>query len=263
MKQESKTTKKIHVLRKSSSEERLRLSKRMGELGLCSRREADDWIAKGWVKVNGIVVDALGSKVTPNDNIELDPKALSNQKGKLSIILNKPVGFVSHKTDDDEYQTATSLLSNASQWQDSPEGPPLSRNNTLGLAPVGRLDIDSRGLILFSQDGRLAKHIIGENSEVEKEYIVKVDSKIHPSIPNKLKHGLKLDEKELKPAKVKIINDYTFNIVLQEGKKRQIRRMCELVGLKVTSLKRIRIGKIKLGVLPEGQWRYLRDDELF
>lgn len=261
MRENPKSNKKVHILRKSSSGERVRLSKRMSELGLCSRREADEWIPKGWVKVNGIVIDALGSKVNPGDKIELDPRALNNQKGKMSIILNKPVGYVSHKTDDD-YQTATSLLKNENKFHESVEGPFLNRDNTLGLAPVGRLDIDSKGLILFTQDGRIAKHIIGEDSEIEKEYIVKVDNKIHPSIPAKLKQGLKLDDKELKPAKVKIINDYTFNIILTEGKKRQIRRMCELVGLKVTSLKRVRIGKIKLGTLPEGQWRFLNENEV-
>lgn len=257
----SNPKKKVQVLRKSSSSERVRLSKRMSELGLCSRREADEWIPRGWVKVNGIVIDALGSKVKPNDKIELDPKALSNQRGKLSIILNKPVGYVSHKTEED-YQTATSLLRNENKYLESPEGPFLNRDNTYGLAPVGRLDIDSKGLILFTQDGRVAKKIIGEDSEVEKEYLVKVDKKIQASMVEKLKFGLELDGKALKRAKVKAVNDYTLNIVLTEGKKRQIRRMCELVGLSVTSLKRTRIGKINLGMLPEGQWRFLHLNEI-
>jgi 23S rRNA pseudouridine2604 synthase len=262
MKTKKASTKKASILRKNDTEGRVRLSKRMSELGMCSRREADEWIPRGWVMVNGIIVDALGSKVGPNDKIELLPQALKNQEGKLSIILNKPVGYLSHKSEDD-YQTATSLLRNENQFEDSPEGPALNKHNTLGLAPVGRLDIDSKGLILFTQDGRLAKQIIGEDSEVEKEYVVKVDNKIHASMIAKLTHGLSLDGKELKRAKVVPVNDYTLNMTLIEGKKRQIRRMCEEVGLKVTSLKRVRIGKIKLGNLPEGQWRYLRSNEYF
>ena len=125
------------------------------------------------------------------------------------------------------------------------------------------MDIDSQGLLVFTQDGRVAKQLIGENSEVEKEYLVRVIGKLAGNGLNMLSHGLSLDGQRLKPAKVTWQNEDQLRFILREGKKRQIRRMCELVGLKVTGLKRVRIGKIKLGDLPVGQWRYLREDENF
>ncbi|VEB43033.1 Ribosomal large subunit pseudouridine synthase F [Chromobacterium violaceum] len=132
-----------------------------------------------------------------------------------------------------------------------------------GLAPAGRLDIDSVGLLVLTQDGRIAKQLIGEHSEVEKEYLVRVEGELTPSGLALLNHGLELDGKKLLPAKVGWQNEDQLRFVLREGKKRQIRRMCELVGLRVVGLKRISIGKVKLGNLPTGQWRYLRDDEQF
>jgi 23S rRNA pseudouridine2604 synthase len=133
----------------------------------------------------------------------------------------------------------------------------------LGLAPAGRLDIDSTGLLVLTQDGRIAKQLIGEDSPVEKEYMVRVQGTLVGNGLNLLNHGLSLDGKKLKPAKVSWLNDDQLRFTLNEGKKRQIRRMCELVGLKVTALKRVRIGKVKLGDLPVGQWRYLGEDEKF
>ena len=143
----------------------------------------------------------------------------------------------------------------------------MRRQELLGLAPAGRLDIDSTGLLVLTQDGRIAKQLIGEDSEVDKEYLVRVKytrpGKLPTAEMNRLQHGLSLDGKPLKPAKVWWQNDDQLRFVLREGKKRQIRRMCELVGLKVTGLKRVRIGSVMLGKLPEGQWRYLRADERF
>ena len=133
--------------------------------------------------------------------------------------------------------------------------------------PAGRLDIDSVGLLVLTQDGRIAKQLIGEDSTVDKEYLVRVQyskpGKLPDSDLKRLNHGLILDGKALKPAKVRWQNDDQLSFTLNEGKKRQIRRMCELVGLKVIGLKRVRIGGIKLGDLPTGQWRYLRPDEQF
>jgi len=118
-------------------------------------------------------------------------------------------------------------------------------------------------LLILTQDGRVAKQLIGEDSPVEKEYLVRVTGKLVGNGLNMLNHGLSLDGQKLKPAKVSWLNDDQLRFILKEGKKRQIRRMCELVGLKVTGLKRVRIGKVKLGDLPVGQWRYLREDEGF
>jgi 23S rRNA pseudouridine2604 synthase len=134
------------------------------------------------------------------------------------------------------------------------------------LAPAGRLDIDSTGLLVLTQDGRIARHLIGDDSQVEKEYLVRVEPLIQGRTPlpdalKRLQLGLSLDGVALKPAKVSWQNEEQLRFVLREGRKRQIRRMCELVGFKVTALKRVRIGSVVLGGLPLGQWRYLRGDE--
>ena len=137
------------------------------------------------------------------------------------------------------------------------------RINTRGLAPAGRLDIDSTGMLVLTQDGRIARLLIGENSPIEKEYLVRVEGKLPPEALKLLNYGLSLDGQPLKPAKVSWQNEDQLRFVLREGKKRQIRRMCELVGLKVIGLKRIRMGRINLGHLPLGQWRSLAPWEKF
>ena len=135
--------------------------------------------------------------------------------------------------------------------------------NTKGLAPAGRLDIDSTGLLVLTQDGRIAKLLIGENSPIEKEYLVRVEGKLSYEDLDRLRHGLSLDGVALKPAQVSWQNEDQLRFVLREGRKRQIRRMCEMVGLRVLGLKRVRMGRVSLGPLPPGQWRYLKPGEQF
>ena len=263
-----------------TSPEPIRLSKRMSELGLASRREADDWIERGLVRVDGAVA-ILGLKVTPNQKIEIDRRAQSQQARRLTVLLHKPVGFVSGQAEDG-YKPASVLVLPENQWlgthggqqsgtqhgkQPSGESS-VQRKDLLGLAPAGRLDIDSTGLLVLTQDGRIAKRLIGDNSEVEKEYLVRVQtSKAGGRLPEgdlkRLNHGLSLDGKALRPAKVTWMNDDQLRFILREGKKRQIRRMCELVGLRVLGLKRVRIGKVALGDLPLGKWRLLGASEGF
>jgi len=240
------------------SEEKVRLSKLMAERGICSRREADEYIAKGLVLVNGVKVDQLGTKVDPDVKITLEAEALKQQKRLATIILNKPVGWVSAQPEP-PYQPAIKLITAENQYGNSKQR--LKPEHLKGLAVAGRLDIDSQGLLLFTQDGRVAKKIIGEDSKVEKEYIVRVQGVLPDDKLKLLNHGLSLDGKPLKPAKVEWINQDQLRFILREGKKRQIRRMCEAVGLKVTGLKRVRIGKLRLGDLPEGKWRFIEDDE--
>lgn len=242
--------------------EKTRLSKRMSELGLCSRREADRYIAKGWVEVDGEVISELGSKVYPDQKVTLRTAAKNTQQQRVTILINKPVGYVSGQAEHN-YKPASTLLDDASRWRDDESPVRFHRSQFIGLAPAGRLDIDSQGLLVLTQDGRIAKRLIGENSPVEKEYLVRVQGKLEDSGLALLQQGLKLDGEYLKPAKVTWQNEDQLRFVLREGKKRQIRRMCELVGLKVTGLKRIRIGKVKLGKLPVGQWRYLGENEQF
>ncbi|HWQ31537.1 MAG TPA: pseudouridine synthase [Blastocatellia bacterium] len=240
------------------SDDLIRLSKLMAQRGLCSRREADSFIERGLVLVDGEVVSQLGTRVSPSATITLAPEARQQQRELITIILNKPVGYVSAQPEP-PYQPAITLITPASQFGEAKRK--LKPEYFKGLAVAGRLDIDSQGLLLLTQDGRIARQIVGEQSKVEKEYIVRVEGALPDDKLQLLRHGLELDGRPLKPAQVEWINPEQLRFVLKEGRKRQIRRMCELVGLKVTGLKRVRIGKIRLGNLPEGKWRFLRPDE--
>ena len=243
-------------------DENPRLSKRMSELGLCSRREADEWIENGWVKVDGAVMNTLGTRVPPEAQIEIDPAARRHQSEQVTILLNKPIGYVSGQAEDG-YEPASVLIRPENRWAEDRAPYTFKPSQLRGLAPAGRLDIDSTGLIVFTQDGRVARRLIGRDSEVEKEYLVRVEGTLSPAGMQSLQHGLELDGVKLKPARVSWQNEHQLRFVLREGKKRQIRRMCELVGLAVTGLKRVRTGSVALGKLPAGKWRYLRADEKF
>lgn len=234
----------------------------MSELGLCSRREADEWIEKGWVTVDGKVVDTLGTRVDPNARIEISKAASRHQGEQVTILLHKPVGYVSGQAEDG-YTPASVLITSDNHWRDDASGIAFKPAHLRGLAPAGRLDIDSTGLLVFTQDGRVAKRLIGQDSEVEKEYLVRVQGTLDAQGLARLRHGLVLDGITLKPAKVERLNEDQLRFVLREGRKRQIRRMCELVGLAVTGLKRVRSGQVMLGALPPGKWRYLGRDERF
>lgn len=239
----------------------VRLSKLMSERGLCSRREADAYIERGEVMVDGQIISVLGTRVAPDASIRLLPAARKVQQKKVTIILNKPVGIVSNLPEKD-YTAAIELILEERLYDPQREHQfkPYHKSK---LAVAGRLDIDSKGLLVFTQDGTIAKLLIGADSPIEKEYYVCVEGGVTPAILEKLRFGLSLDGKPLKRAEIEQIKPYLLRFVLREGKKRQIRRMCELVGLEVTSLKRVRIGNITLGDLPEGQWRYLESHESF
>ncbi len=272
----------------------VRLNKRLAELGLCSRREADEWIAHGWVYVNGAVAE-MGVRVTPQDNVTVERAAQRQQDGRVTILLNKPMGYVSAQAEDG-HTPAVSLINPRTHWRDDPSGLRFSPPHLRGLAPAGRLDIDSVGLLVLTQDGRVARQLIGEDSTLDKEYLVRVvyegpgqaqahhpderraplqeiderdpvSTNVQAVFPRegleRLRHGLSLDGQPLKPAKVEWQNPEQLRFVLVEGKKRQIRRMCEQVGLKVVGLKRIRMGRVLLGNLPVGQWRFLAPGEQF
>jgi len=221
----------------------------------------------------------LGQRVGPGARIEIDPAARQAQAQLVTILINKPIGYVSGQAEDG-YEPAAMLAQPENRWVDDPSGLKFQPGQFRGLAPAGRLDIDSTGLLVLTQDGRIARVLIGEDSDVEKEYLVRVEFVGRPgseplpegTLPNEalspqalalLNHGLSLDDEPLKPAKVSWQNEHQLRFVLREGKKRQIRRMCEQVGLKVVGLKRVRIGRIPLGHLPLGQWRYLAPWEKF
>jgi 23S rRNA pseudouridine2604 synthase len=250
----------------SHSDGSLRLSKRMSELGLSSRREADEWIARGWVRVDGRVVSELGSRVVPGQQITIDARARNAQAQLVTVLLHKPVGYVSGQAEDG-YQPARVLVTADRQWREDASGIRFLPQHLRSLVPAGRLDIDSVGLLVLTQDGRVAKQLIGEDGGIEKEYLVRVATRegttLAPEALALLNHGLELDGEALKPARVEWANADQLRFVLKEGKKRQIRRMCEAVGLQVLGLKRVRIGAVVLGALPAGRWRYLRLDERF
>ena len=276
-----------------------RLNKRMAELRMCSRREADAWIEQGWVKVNGQVA-SMGQQVSLSDRITVDKAAEQKQQQQVTILLHKPMGYVSGQAEDG-HQPAITLINPRTHWAGDHSKMRFSPPQLRGLAPAGRLDIDSTGLLVLTQDGRVARQLIGEDSELEKEYLVRVaytghentaaasaasatyggksnqlvslddSSRVSADVRSvfpaaqleRLRHGLSLDGKPLKPAKVEWQNPEQLRFVLTEGKKRQIRRMCEQVGLKVVGLKRIRMGKVTLGQMPAGTWRYLGPHESF
>jgi 23S rRNA pseudouridine2604 synthase len=242
--------------------EKVRLSKLMSEQGLCSRREADSYIERGWVLVDGERISELGTKILPTQKITLAKGAQAQQQARVTILLHKPVGYVSGQAEQG-YKPASVLFTAATRWPEDSAPQRFNPMQAKGLAPAGRLDIDSTGLLVLTQDGRIAKQLIGEDSPIDKEYLVRVQGKLTEKQLALLNHGLSLDGEALKPARVTWQNEDQLRFILREGKKRQIRRMCEMVGLKVMGLKRVRIGKVMLGDLPPGLWRYLRDDERF
>jgi 23S rRNA pseudouridine2604 synthase len=246
----------------------------MAELGLCSRREADAWIDQGWVRVNGQVAE-MGMQVGSTDRIKVEREAQAQQEQQVTVLLHKPMGYVSGQAEDG-HEPAMVLFQARNQWTGDTTRIRFSPAQFKGLAPAGRLDIDSVGMLVMTQDGRVARQLIGEDADMEKEYLVRVTCagpqgdiavNVQAHFPaaqmQRLRHGLSLDGKPLKPAEVEWQNPKQLRFVLKEGKKRQIRRMCEQVGLKVVGLKRIRMGRISLGALPVGQWRYLGPKESF
>lgn len=242
--------------------EKVRISKLMAQRGMCSRREADAYIARGWVRVDGTVVSELGSKAWPHQKITLHQAARKHQTERVTILLNKPVGYVSAQSEKG-YRPAVSLIKAANLHRPKTSPRQFDPAHVRGLAPAGRLDIDSQGLLVLTQDGRIARQLVDEHSDVEKEYLVRVEGKLIAHGLALLNRGLALDGRLLRDAEVAWQNEDQLRFVIREGRKRQIRRMCELVGLKVVGLKRVRIGRIVLGDLPPGKWRYLRENERF
>ncbi|MDT3670380.1 MAG: pseudouridine synthase [Aromatoleum sp.] len=241
--------------------EGVRLSKVMADRGICSRREADAIIERGWVFVDGQRVSELGIRIDPNAEITLAAQAKRRQAEQVTILLHKPVGYVSGQPEPG-FEPAVALIGPDNQF-DVADAQRFHDSHLKGLAPAGRLDIDSTGLLVLTQNGRIARQLIGEDSKVEKEYLVRVEGEVDEGGLALLNHGLELDGRKLRPAKVEWLNEDQLRFLLREGRKRQIRRMCELVGLKVVGLKRVRIGGVRLGDLPLGQWRFLREDESF
>lgn len=236
-------------------EEPIRVNKLLAQSGICSRREAEDLLGSGQIRVNGIIV-GVGYKIETGQVLEILAEGKQALDDKFTIIYHKPVGIVSGQPEKGQVP-AIRMINLTNRWQGNDFVPVRDTR----IPPVGRLDKDSRGLLVLSQDGVLAKAIIGPESMVEKEYIVKVTGYINAVKLKLLRHGLELDGRKLRPAIVEQINENTLNFVLQEGRNRQIRRMCDEVGLEVIDLYRIRIGDIEIGDLPQGKWRAMHENE--
>ena len=233
----------------------MRVNKWLAQSGVCSRREADELIAAGAVMIDGERVSDAGRKIEPGQTLVLNDRAELGLGVQVSVVVHKPVGIVSAQPDPGQVPAAR-LLTAENQF-----GPGIAPSSRTSFAPLGRLDMDSRGLLLLSEDGVLAKAIIGPESQIDKEYVVTVKGKADRTKIQKLRHGLELDGRQLKPAKVTLDDVQVLRFVLTEGRNRQIRRMCELVELEVVDLVRVRIGTLKLGDLPEGKWRHITPDE--
>lgn len=242
--------------RRYDQDEPQRVNKWLAQSGVCSRREAEALIAQGLVSIDGEVVSDPGRKILPGQTLVLADQAQARLGAQMSVLLHKPRGIVSAHPEPGQIP-AVRLLTRHALW-----GPPApAPGPDTRLAPVGRLDLESRGLLVLSEDGVLAKALIGPASDLEKEYWVFVMGEITPEKLRLLRHGLELDGRRLKPAEVETIADQRLRFVLKEGRNRQIRRMCELVELKVVDLFRVRIGDLTLGDMPEGRWRPLTPEE--
>jgi len=222
----------------------MRLQKFLSGAGVCSRRKGEELIKEGRIKVNGKRVSELGTKVdSDKDFVEFDGRPVALDSQLVYIALNKPKDYVSSCYQKGD-KTVMDLLGISER-----------------LYPVGRLDKDSTGLLLLTNDGRLHYRLTHPSFDHEKEYEVTVAKALPEGVLRKLAQGLPMMGTKTRPARVKRISTRRFLIVLQEGKNRQIRRMLRKVGNQVTDLKRIRIANIRLGNLPPGRWRYLSDKE--
>ena len=242
----------------------VRLSKYLSQQGICSRREAEQFIRKGWIKVDGEIVQRLGTTISETNQVTIDPAVAEFQSNLLTILLHKPIGYVSSQPEKG-YKPAMSLITKSRRYSNTEKVncPDIKKWPIKNLAPAGRLDIDSSGLLVFTQDGRIAQQLISPDSLVEKEYLVRVNGTVTDKQIERLTHGIELDNVKLQRASVELLDNNYMKIILTEGRKRQIRRMCEFVGLRVEGLKRVRIGNVKLESLPSGRWRLLKSDESF
>lgn len=233
----------IRLKEKKSVDEQIRLNKFLSDAGYCSRREADRLVEQGVVKVNGKTA-VMGQKVTINDSIMVKGKNISREEEQILIALNKPVGI-----------ECTTDLNNPDNIVDF-------INFDKRIYPIGRLDKNSQGLILLTNDGSIVNNILKGSNYYEKEYVVTVDKPVTDDFIKKMSTGVRILDQVTRPCKVVKVKKHVFNIVLTQGLNRQIRRMCGELGYNVQKLKRIRIMNIELGNLPVGQYRKVTDSEL-
>ena len=238
-----------------------RLSKRLCEMTQCSRREADEWIENGWVRVDGLVVTKLGARARPDARIEVNEAARKHRPESVTILLNKPLA--AKDQGETPHQATRQWIRAENRWTEDDSQTSFKATHLRGLTQVGRLDAESTGMLVFTQEASVTRRISGDDSRLEKEFMVRVQGELSAEGLKRLNIGLSLDEEKLKRAQVSWQNEGLLRFVLHENRPNQIRRMCELVGLRVISVKLIRIGSVSLGKLPVGKWRYLRQNERF
>ena len=238
-----------------------RLSKKLCEMTQCSRREADEWIENGWVRVDGAVVTKLGTRTRPDAKIEINEAAGKHRPENVTILLNKPLE--AEAQDESRRQAARQWIRAENRWAEDDSPTSFKATHLRGLTQVGRLDAESTGMLVLTQEASVTRRISGDDSRLEKEFMVRVQGELSAEGLKRLNVGLSLDEVKLRRAQVSWQNEGLLRFVLHENRPNQIRRMCELVGLRVISVKLIRIGSVSLGKLPPGKWRYLRGKERF
>jgi len=235
--------------------EPVRINKWLGQTGVCSRREAEALIAAGMVTIDGESVTDAGRKIEPGQTLTLNDRGEAALASGVTILIHKPLGYVSGQPEPDKIPAVRLLTAENLVGEGAPPAEDAS------LPPIGRLDEDSRGLLMLSSDGVVAKAVIGPQSRLDKEYLVRIEGDVTEKKLALLRRGLMLDGRILKYAKVSRMEQNRLRFILTEGRNRQIRRMCEMVDLEVTDLLRIRVGPIHLNNLPEGKWRMITNEE--
>ena len=258
------------VARTPSRPGEMRINKRMADLGMCSRREADEWVEKGWVLVNGKLA-TMGQGVTLDDRVELNPEARELQARQVTILLHKPAGYTSGMLVDG-LPSALALVQPDHRWHLDACATRFNFSQLKGLAPAGLLDAEAEGLLVLTQDGRIARMLVGETSSLEKEYLIRVrlgervvdvQSQVPAEALAALRAASEVDGEVTPGLNITWANPEQLRVVVAPGQKVALSRVCETLGLTVSQLQRVRIGNITLGDLPAGQWRYLASEERF
>jgi pseudouridine synthase len=229
----------------------MRLQKYMALCGVASRRNSEEMIKNGMVKVNGNTITELGTIIDPDkDKVLVNDKKIKLEKNKVYIMLNKPIGYVSSLKDEKGRRVVTDLIEGVSER----------------IYPIGRLDADTTGLLLLTNDGDLSYKLTHPSKKIYKKYIAIVDGVPNKAELEKLRNGIFLDGKKTAPAKVKIAKKFDIDSILEieihEGRNRQVKKMCESIGHPVKKLKRVAMGEIELGGLLLGNWRFLNAEEI-
>jgi 23S rRNA pseudouridine2604 synthase len=236
----------------------IRLAKRVAELRGCSRREAELFISGGWVRVDGVVVEEPQFRVG-DQRVEIDPQADLTQAEPVTLLLHKPPGY--HTIDGDK--PASQLLSAASLWDEDASGIRPLKKHFAQLTLCTPLETEASGLVVFTQDWRVARKLTEDAATLEHEVIVEVAGELAPDGLKRLNRGIPFEGRTPPAIKVSWQNETRLRVALKGAQPGQIAHLCEAVGLTVRSMKRIRLGRVPLGKLPPGQWRYLRGDERF